>query len=291
MAEQYEKSELIVNPDGSIYHLHLREQDLADKVILVGDPGRVEKLSDLFDKVDFKVENREFVTHTGTYKGERVTAISTGIGTDNIDIVLNELDAVANIDLKKRVKKDKLKKLKFVRVGTTGGLQGDLIPGSFVLSRYSAGFDGLMHFYRDGHTVNDEAIEKAFVKHTNWVGKRAVPYFVKSDDELFDSLNDGVHSGITISSPGFYGPQGRHLRLPVIDPSLNDKISSFRHGAMRITNFEMESSALFGLSSLLGHQAVCICAVIANRVSGDSIKDHNPVIKDLLKFTLDKLIS
>ena len=291
MADQLAKSELILNPDGSIYHLHLKEENIGEKIILVGDPGRVEILSSLFDKIEFKVENREFVTHTGIYKGERVSAISTGIGTDNIDIVINELDAIVNIDLEKRLEKDSLKKLKFVRVGTSGGLQEELVPGSFVLSRYSAGFDGLMHFYRDGYLVNDEKIEKEFLKHTNWSGKRAIPYFVRSDDELFSMLNDGVHSGITISSPGFYGPQGRQLRLPPIDQDLNDKITSFRYGSMKITNFEMESSALFGLSNLLGHQAVCICAIIANRVTGESLNDHKLVINDLLRFTLDHIIS
>ncbi|MCK4920892.1 MAG: nucleoside phosphorylase [Bacteroidales bacterium] len=291
MSKEYKSSELILNPDGSIYHLHLKKENVADKIILVGDPGRVKTISDLFDKVEFKVENREFVTHTGIYNGERLTAISTGIGTDNIDIVLNELDAIFNIDLKTHQKIENLKSLKLVRIGTTGGLQEELVPGSFVLSRYAAGFDGLMHFYRNGNSVSNELIEKAFVKHTNWSGKRAVPYFAKGDDELFNLLNEGVHSGITISAPGFYGPQGRQLRLPVIDSSLNEKISSFRFESLKITNFEMESSALFGLSTLLGHQAATICAVVANRISGKSITDHKPVIADLLKFTLDQLVS
>ncbi|MCF8391851.1 MAG: nucleoside phosphorylase [Bacteroidales bacterium] len=291
MGDEFKKSELILNPDGSIYHLHLKKENVADKVILVGDPGRVKKVSDLFDKVEFKVENREFVTHTGSYKGERLSVISTGIGTDNIDIVMNELDAIFNIDLNTRLKKESLTSLKIVRIGTTGGLQKELTPGCFVLSRYAAGFDGLMHFYKDGNSVSNTDLEHAFLEHTKWGGKRAVPYFAKGDDDLFNLLNDGVHSGITISAPGFYGPQGRQLRLPVIDSDLNDKISSFQFGSLKITNFEMESSALFGLSHLLGHRAATICAVVANRITGKSIAEHQSVINELLKFTLNKLVS
>lgn len=290
MKRDLKNSELIINPDGSIYHLHLKKEKVANKIILVGDPGRVQKVSGLFDKIDFKVENREFVTHTGIYKGERISVLSTGIGTDNIDIVLNELDAIFNIDLETRLKKESHTGLTLVRIGTTGALQEELVPGSFVLSRYSAGFDGLMHFYRDGYKANDENLERAFVEHANWGGKRAIPYFAKSDDTLFELLNDGVFSGITISAPGFYGPQGRQLRLPIIDPDLNEKISSFRFGSLKITNFEMESSALFGLSHLLGHQAATICAVVANRITGKSLPDHTSVMGDLLKYTLDKLV-
>lgn len=287
MAQEFARSELILNDDGSIYHLRLKKENVADTIILVGDPGRVSVLSSMFDTVDFRMENREFVTHTGSYKGSRITAISTGIGTDNIDIVINELDALLNIDLVKRQKKKEHKSLKFIRVGTTGGLQPDLKPGSFILSRIAGGFDGLLHFYRDGFQVCDENIEKAFVNHTGWFDKRPVPYFVHGSKILYDRLNDGIRSGITISCPGFYGPQGRQLRLPVVDPTLNEKIESFRCGSLKITNFEMESSALYGLSSMLGHEAVTICAVIANRVTGESVSDHAKVIKDLLRFTLE----
>ncbi len=289
MTHSLARSELILNEDGSIYHLHVKPENIADTVILVGDPGRVEKLSALFDIVEFRTGNREFVTHTGYYRGERITAMSTGIGTDNIDIVLNELDAVVNIDLEKREIRKQRKSLRFVRIGTTGGLQEELGVGSFVLSRLAGGFDGLIHYYADGYTVCDSGMEKAFVNHTNWFDKRPVPYFVWSSDELFDLLNDGVFSGITLSSPGFYGPQGRMLRLPVIDPELNDKIHHFTYENLKITNFEMESSALFGLSALLGHKAVSICAVIANRITGEFIRDYEPVISDLLRFTLDHL--
>ncbi len=291
MTKEYFSSELILNPDGSIYHLKLKKENVSDKIILVGDPGRVSKVSAMFDEIEFQTENREFITHTGSYKGERISVISTGIGTDNIDIVVNELDAIFNINLKTRKRNPDHKSLELVRVGTSGGLQKELSPGSFVLSRISGGFDGLLHFYRDGFSVCDEKIEKAFVNHSNWFDKRAVPYFVHSDQELFDKLNDGVHSGITISCPGFYGPQGRVLRLAVVDPLLNEKVESFRCGELRVTNFEMESSALYGLSKLLGHKAATICAVIANRVTGESSSDHEKIIKKLLRFTLDHLIS
>lgn len=289
MVKELDNSELILNPDGTVYHLHLTSENVADTVILVGDPGRVKTVSSFFDNLETRIENREFVTHTGTYKGKRISAISTGIGTDNIDIVLNELDAAINIDLRKRKIKDEFKTLKLVRIGTTGGLQAELGVGSFVLSRIAAGFDGLIHYYRDGFTVCDEKIEKAFVTHTNWFDKRPVPYFVNSDDLLFEMLNDKVFSGITLSSPGFYGPQGRMLRLPVIDPQLNDRMTSFNYGGLRITNYEMESSALFGLASLLGHRAISICAVIANRMTGEFVKDHKGVVKKLIKFTLDHI--
>ncbi len=290
MTKALAASELILNEDGSIYHLHLKPGDISDTIILVGDPGRVAKVSDLFDSVEFKVGNREFLTHTGHYKGKRISVISTGIGTDNIDIVLNELDAITNIDLDKREIKKELTTLRFIRIGTTGGLQEELGVGSFVLSRLAGGFDGLIHYYADGYSVCDEGLEKAFVNHTNWFDKRPVPYFVWSSQELFNILNDGVFSGITLSSPGFYGPQGRMLRLSVADPELNHKIHHFSYNNLKVTNFEMESSALYGLSSLLGHKAVTICAVIANRITGEFIRDYEPVMNDLLRFTLDHLL-
>lgn len=289
MDKELANSELILNPDGSIYHLRIKDEHVADTVILVGDPGRVATLSSFFDKIEVKIENREFVTHTGYYRGKRITVISTGIGTDNIDIVLNELDAVVNIDLKKRLIRDNKRKLNIIRIGTTGGLQEDLGVGSFVLSRVAAGFDGLIHFYRDGFTICDEKIEKAFVTHTEWFDKRPLPYFVHSDETLFALLDHNVFSGITLSAPGFYGPQGRRLRLPVTDPELNDKMHNFSYGDMRITNYEMESSALFGLSSLLGHRSVCICAVIANRITREFVKDHKKVITELIEFTLNRI--
>ncbi len=291
MDPQLQASELILNQDGSIYHLHLRPGDIADKIFLVGDPGRVKKLSSLFDTIEVKVENREFLTHTGYLNGTRVSALSTGIGTDNIDIVVNELDALFNIDFKTREIKPLHKSLDLIRIGTTGGLQKELKVGSFVLTKVAAGFDGLLHYYGDGEKVCDQEIEKAFTQFTSWQGKQAIPYFVHASDRLFNLMNDGVNSGITISAPGFYAPQGRMLRLPVSLPDLNDKITDFRYGALKILNYEMESSALLGLSSLLGHEAVAICAVIANRITGEFIHNYDSTIKALLEFSLERIIS
>ncbi len=282
-------SELVLNEDGSIYHLHLRPENIGKKIILVGDPGRVEKVSCFFDSIDFRMANREFITHTGYYKGSRITAISTGIGIGNIDIVMNELDALINIDLEKRTPVNNPMKLQLIRIGTSGGLQEELEPGSFILSRMACGFDGLIHYYRDGETVCDKEMEHLFINHTSWGNRRPVPYFVKSSDELFNKLNKKVFSGITLTSPGFYGPQGRMLRLPVIDPELNNKIQSFSLNGMKIMNYEMESSALFALSKLLGHESVTICAVIANRISKKFIQNYEHVIDSLLKYTLDSV--
>jgi len=282
-------SELVLNDDGSVYHLHLRPENIAEKIILVGDPGRVEKASALFDSIDFKISNREFITHTGSYKGHKITVLSTGIGVGNIDIVMNELDALVNINLEERTVKSNPVSLKLVRIGTSGGLQEELETGSFMLSRMACGFDGLIHYYEGGKSVCDMEIEEAFVKHTSWDDRRPAPYFVKSSDYLFNQLNKKVFSGITLTSPGFYGPQGRMLRLPVIDPELNNKIHSFSAKGMKIMNYEMESSALFALSKLLGHESVTICAVIANRITKKFIRDYEPVIEDLLKFTLNNI--
>jgi uridine phosphorylase len=282
-------TELVLNDDSSVYHLHLKPENIGDKIILVGDPGRVQMISSLFDSIDFHMANREFITHTGYYKGHRISALSTGIGIGNIDIVMNELDALVNINLETRTLISKPTALKLIRVGTSGGLQKELEVGSFVLSRMACGFDGLIHYYRDGESVCDISMEKSFVDHTSWDNRRPVPYFVRSSEELFRKLNKNVFSGITLTSPGFYGPQGRVLRLPVIDPSLNNKIQSFCARDLKIMNYEMESSALFALSRLLGHESITICAIIANRVSRTFISDYEPVIKSLLKFTLDSI--
>ena len=287
----FEPSELILNGDGSIFHLRLFPADIADTIILVGDPNRVEMVSAFFDSIEIRRSNREFVTHTGSFRGKRITALSTGIGTDNVDIVLNELDALANIDLDERRLKTTHRTLRLVRMGTTGGLQKDIPINSFILSRYAAGFDTVLNFYADRNKVADLAMEKAFKEHSDWPPLLPDPYFVRSSDDLFRLFPPETHSGITISAPGFYGPQGRKLRLQPLDPQLNDKLESFRYRDLRITNYEMESSALFGLAKLLGHEAVTLCAMIANRASREFTEDYKGIVNKLIKFTLEHLCS
>jgi uridine phosphorylase len=287
----FEPSELILNGDGSIFHLKLFPGDIADTIILVGDPNRVEMVSAFFDSIEIRRSNREFVTHTGSFRGKRITALSTGIGTDNVDIVLNELDALANIDLDERRLKTTRRTLRLVRIGTTGGLQKDIPINSIILSRYAAGFDTVLNFYADRDNVADLAMEKAFMEHSDWPPLLHHPYFVRSSDNLFRLFPPETHSGITISAPGFYGPQGRKLRLQLMDPKLNDKLESFRYRDLRITNYEMESSALFGLAKLLGHEAVTLCAMIANRASLEFTEDYKGLVNKLIKFTLEHLYS
>lgn len=284
-----EPSELIINSDGSIFHLHLLPEQISDTVIMVGDPGRVETVSSFFSSKEFTVSNREFCTTTGTFNGKRITVLSTGIGTDNIDIVVNELDALANIDLKTRTAKDKHRKLTLVRLGTSGALQPDIPLASFVLTEISIGFDGLLNFYANRDKVCDLAMEQAFLKHTDWNAQCAKPYFTYSSERLVKLFESYTIKGVTISAPGFYGPQGRVLRLPLADAHLNEKIESFSYNGRRITNFEMESSAINGLSKLMGHDSVTICAIIANRVIKDATKDYQPAIKSLIEQTLIKL--
>jgi uridine phosphorylase len=282
-------SELIINQDGSIFHLHLTPDQIADDIILVGDPGRVAVVSAHFDNIEHIVHNREFITHTGTYKGKRISVVATGIGTDNIDIVLNELDALVNIDLENRTIKKEHKSLNFVRIGTSGGLQEDMPVDSFLMSEMAIGFDGLLNFYKDRDTVCNQTIESEFLKHMNWNPKIATPYFVDASEKLMNRIDDGFRRGLTISSPGFYGPQGRELRLQIQDREINDKIRSFRFNDKCITNYEMESSALFGLSALLGHSAATVCVIIANRYAKQYSKDYKPFVKKLVKIVLDNL--
>lgn len=282
-------SELILNPDGSIFHLNLHPDQVADTIILVGDPNRVELVSAFFDRVELRTSNREFVTHTGSYRNSGITAMSTGIGTDNIDIVLNELDALVNIDLEKRELKQDRRSLRLVRIGTTGGLQKDVPIDSFILSRYAAGFDPVLNFYAGRDTVADPDMEKRFKEHTGWDRRLPDPYFIRSSDALFSLFPGNLFSGITVSAPGFYGPQGRKIRLETTDPGLNDKLESFRYKDLRILNYEMESSALFGLSRLLGHEAVTICSLIANRASLEFTKDAKANVNKLIKFTLEHI--
>ena len=285
----YPPSELVLNPDGSIFHLKLLPGEIAETLILVGDPSRVIMVSDFFESIEIQKSNREFVCHTGYYRGKRITALSTGIGTDNIDIVLNELDAIVNIDLKKRILKDEKTRLTLVRIGTTGGIQKDIPIDSVILSRYAAGFDPVLNFYAERNKVANLEMEKAFMEHVKWPDLLPHPYFVPSSNRLFDVFNKDIHSGITISAPGFYGPQGRMIRLAPLDPHLNEKMESFNFQGLRIMNYEMESSALFGLSALLGHEAISICAMIANRASLEFTRDYKPVVQKLIKITLDGL--
>jgi len=288
---QLEPSELIVNSDGSIYHLNLRPEEIANKIILVGDPGRVKIVSSFFDSIEIEKHNREFFTHTGTYKGEKISVVSTGIGTDNIDIVVNELDALANINLENRTINEDKKSLTFVRIGTSGALQGDIPVDSFLLSEQAMGFDGLLNFYQKRDTICNLPFEEAFKAFVKWDAKLTSPYVVAASQKLVKHFSgDRFIGGTTISAPGFYGPQGRSLRLTPTDPELNDKIEKFIHNDDKITNYEMESSAIYGLSRLLGHEALTVCAIIANRVSKQYSKDYHPVIEDLIKTVLDKLV-
>ena len=288
--EQIKSSELILNADGSIFHLHLKPENISNTIILVGDQDRVAVISNFFDNIEFKVQNREFTTHTGTYKGKRITVTSTGIGTDNIDIVLTELDAITNIDIKTRTIKKEHKSLNFIRIGTSGALQGDIPVDTPVISKMAIGFDGLLNFYAGRNEVSNLDIEKAFIKHTNWNPLLAKPYFVDSSEELFNKIGKGMRSGITISAPGFYGPQGRVLRLPIADPEINNKITAFRYNDMKITNYEMESSAIYGLSKLMGHNAVTVCNIIANRIRGEYSSNYKIAVEQLIKTILDRLV-
>ena len=282
-------SELIVNEDGSIFHLHLLPEQITDIIMLVGDPGRVDMIASYFDSVECNVVSREFKTITGTYKGRRMTALSTGIGTDNIDIVVTELDALANVDLATRQAKDEFKQLTLLRLGTSGALQEDIKVGERVFARTSVGFDGLLNYYAGRNDVCDLGIEKAFVEHTGWNPLLPAPYFIDADTSLFEHFKDVTREGITIAAPGFYGPQGRWVRLQPQDIHLNEKVESFRYEGRRITNFEMESSALAGLAALMGHRAGTICTIIAQRIAQDACTDYKPFVRLMIEEALDKL--
>lgn len=284
-----ESSELIINGDGSVFHLHLMPEQLADTVILVGDPGRVDLVASYFDDKEFRTASREFVTITGRYKGKRMTVISTGIGTDNIDIVVTELDALANIDFESRTEKQCKKQLTLLRLGTSGALQPDIELGAFLFSRTSIGFDGLLNFYAGRNRVCDLPIEQAFIEHTGWSDLLPKPYFIDADSGLRELFADVTTEGMTVSAPGFYAPQGRWVRLMPADPELNTKIESFRYGDRRITNFEMEGSALAGLAALMGHRAATICTIIAQRVAHETNTDYRPFVDKMIIMALDKL--
>lgn len=286
----FPESELIINADGSIFHLHVKPAQLADKVILVGDPGRVNLVASHFDSKECEVSNREFHTITGTYKGKRITCLSTGIGCDNIDIVMNELDALANIDFSTRKEKTTHRTLSLVRVGTCGGLQPNTPTGTFIASVKSIGFDGLLNFYAGRDEASDMELEAAFKQHVGWTVKMGNPYVATACPELIDRIakNDMVR-GITIACGGFFGPQGRRLRLPLMDPKLNEKIESFDYNGLKICNFEMESSALAGLSTLMGHKAMTCCMVIANRRALKAEVNYKNDINDLIELVLERI--
>ena len=288
----FAESELIINGDGSIFHLHIKPEQLADKVILVGDPGRVPLVASHFDTKECDIESREFHTITGTYKGKRITVISTGIGCDNIDIVMNEVDALANIDFNTREEKAVPRSLELVRIGTCGGLQLNTPEGTFVCSEYSVGFDGLLNFYEGRNAVCDLRMERALIEHLGWTGNmcQPYPYVIKADEQLVERIaKDDMVRGITVACGGFFGPQGRQLRIPLADPHQNEKIESFEYDGMHITNFEMESSALAGLSRLMGHHATTVCMVIANRRAGRADTGYKNHIDDLIKLVLERL--
>ena len=284
-----EASELILNQDGSVYHLNLRPENIATTIILVGDQDRVDKVTKHFDNIEFTTQKREFRTTTGTYKNKRISVISTGIGSDNIDIVLNELDALANIDLSTRKIKENFTQLSFIRIGTSGSLQADIPVNSFVLSSHGLDLNGLLHFYQI-ESISHPAIENAFMKHTNWSEKKAHPIIVSNSTSLANKLASPiVFQGVTATAGGFYGPQGRVLRLALEDVNLNNKIDSFSFEGNRITNLEMETSAIYGLSQLLGHHAVSLNAVIANRANGTFSENPSKIVADLIEYTLKKL--
>ncbi len=288
--KHFPPSELPINADGSAFHLHLKPENLADRVILVGDPGRVATVAAHFDSIEAEVESREFRTITGMYKGKRITVQSTGIGCDNIDITVTELDALANIDFSTRMEREQFRQLTLVRIGTCGGLQPETPIGTFIASAKSIGFDGLLNYYAGRDEVCDLELEEAFVKHMDWYAKKGAPYVATACPELIDQIaGDDMVRGITIACGGFYGPQGRQIRLGIQDPDQNEKVESFRYGDLKVCNFEMESSALAGLASLLGHRAMTCCMVIANRYAKEMNTQYKNKIDDLIRLVLERI--
>ena len=286
---QLSPSELILNADKSIYHLNLLPEDIAETIITVGDPDRVSDVSRFFDTIEVKKGKREFHTHTGTLNGKRISVISTGIGTDNIDIVFNELDALVNIDFETRTLKPNRTVLDIVRIGTSGAIRSDIPIDSFLMSEYAMGFDGLLHFY-DSDSVQEPEVSKAFVEHTNWSANKSVPYVVKYDKNLGDKLfSNRIRLGVTVTNIGFYGPQSRVLRLKLSDEGLQDKLASFEHNGIKITNLEMETSGIYGLAKLLGHRAVSMNCILANRANGEFSANPSQSVKELIQYTLEKL--
>jgi uridine phosphorylase len=282
-------SELVLNADGSVYHLAIRPEQIADTLIVVGDPGRVKRISRHFDHIEHEVENREFVTHTGTIGNTRISVLSTGIGVDNIDIVMNELDALRNIDLNTRQPLSQSNPLRIVRLGTSGALNADLAPGSVVHSKYAIGLDGVVHFYNAPFESDELALAKAFAAHTSWNIDGLQPYAVRSDNDLGALFGEGFYQGITVTACGFYGPQGRILRLPLSMPGLNERMGDFNFNGLPLANYEMESSALFGLGAMLGHACTTVCVVVANRIRNEFLSDHHPAVDQLITRVLERL--
>lgn len=292
MKTYFAPSELLINEDGSVYHLHVKPEQLADKIIVVGDPARVDLIASYFDDVECQIVSREFHTTTGTYRGKRISIISTGIGCDNVDIVLNEIDALTNIDFQTRETKDRLRSFEIVRIGTCGGLQPDTPIGTYICSEVSIGFDGLLNFYQGRNAVCDLPMERALLNHLGWSGNMCcpAPYAIHSDKELVERIaRTDMKRGITVACGGFFGPQGRQLRIPLADPHQNEKIGSFEYDGLRITNYEMESSALAGLSRLLGHRATTVCLVIANRVAQEANTDYKKLMNNLIQMVLERI--
>ena len=288
--KHFPASELMINDDGSVFHLHLQPEQLADKVILVGDPARVDTVASHFDSRECEVSNREFHSITGSYHGKRLTVVSHGIGTDNIDIVLNELDALANIDFATREERSSLRSLTLVRIGTSGGLQPHVPIGTYVISEKSIGFDGVLNFYAGRDRVSDLAFERAFCDFVGWHPQWAAPYVVDADRELVQRIGQGeMVFGVTISANGFYGPQGRELRLPLAVPDLNRRIEAFSYEGKVVTNYEMESSALAGLARLMGHHAMTVCCIIANRRAGEANVGYKGSIEGLIEKVLERI--
>jgi uridine phosphorylase len=285
----YKESELILTPEGSVYHLNLRAEHIAENVILVGDPGRVSLISKHFDTIEFERKNREFITHTGYYRNKRITVLATGIGTDNIDIAINELDAAININPDTRTNNPELKQLNLIRIGTSGALQEDIPVGSFVISEYGLGFDGLLHYYHYEADQLTQDLNEQIKTHLNLNSLQASPYLVKGSAKLLNLLGDGMIKGITATACGFYGPQGRQLRLPIKNVDVNDRLNSFSYKGNRITNFEMETSALYGLGQLMGHSCCTVCVIVANRMRKAYAADHHSPMENLIKHVLDKI--
>jgi uridine phosphorylase len=286
---QISPDQLPINSDGSIFHLHLKSEQLADKVVMMGDPDRVPIVAGYFDSIEFDLQSREFRTITGMYKGKRITALSHGIGCDNIDIVMTELDALANIDLQKREVKKAFRQLTLVRIGTSGGLQPFCPIGTYVVSEISLGMDGLIFFYDKGEDISDKELSHRFVEHTRWDSLWAKPYFVPADEELINRIGHDMIKGITISANGFYGPQGRFVRLGLSNPDMNKRIESFEYNDLKIANYEMESAALAGLAGLMGHKALTVCVIIAGRYSGGMNTNYKGSFDELIQKVLDRI--